>query len=314
LQRNELLDPRVGPADRVTPERIRGYVAGLLGQNAASTTASRVRHLYCALRAMAPEHDWGWMRDVESRIRRGAVSPRDKRALLVPSDQLFAYGVELMDQADGPAGGTTLRRAQYYRDGLLIALLAARLFRRRNLSSIEIGRHLLPQAQGYRLCFEAAETKTNTKIERTFPGVLVPYLERYLSHYRALLDPRTRGSRWVSTAPRPPTPALWISTHGTPMAATTVYARIVALTREKFGRSISPHLFRDCAGTSIATEDPEHVYVAMSALAHRTLKTAQRHYIHAQSLEAAKLYQGEVLHLKRGNRARRDSGASSGID
>jgi len=102
--------------------------------------------------------------------------------------------------------------------------------------------------------------------------------------------------------------------HGTPMAAVTVYARIVALTKAKFGHSISPHLFRDCAGTSIATEDPEHVYVAMNVLAHSTLKTAQRHYIHAQSLVAAELYQGEVHHLMRGNRARRDSGARSGID
>src|SRR5260370_40709229 len=159
-----------------------------------------------------------------------------------------------MNEADGPAGGTILRRAQYYRDGLLIALLAARLFRRRNLASIEIGRHLLRQGQGYRLCFEAAETKTNRKIERTFPAVLVPYLERYLSHYRALLDPRTRGSRKVSTAPRPPTTPLWISMHGTPMPAVTVCARIVALTKSKFCYAIRPHLFRDCAVRSMRTK------------------------------------------------------------
>jgi integrase/recombinase XerD len=314
LQRNELLDPMSGPADRVTPERIRGYVASLLSQNAASTTASRIRHLYCVLRAMALGHDWGWMRDIESRIRRSAVSVRNKRALLEPSDQLYSYGVELMDQADGPAGGTILRRAQYYRDGLLIALLAARLFRRRNLSSIEIGRHLLPQGQGYRLCFEAAETKTNRRIERTFPAPLVPYLERYISHYRALLDPRTRGSRKVSTAPRPPTAALWITMHGRPMGAAAVYCRIVALTKAKFGHAISPHLFRDCGGTSIANEVPEHVHIAMSALGHSTFKTGQRYYIHAESMEAVKLYQGEVHAQKRRGRAHQNLGARPAND
>jgi integrase/recombinase XerD len=88
---------------------------------------------------------------------------------------------------------------------------------------------------------------------------------------------------------------------------TTIYARIIALTREKFGRSICPHLFRDCAATSIATGDPEHVYIAKSVLAHSTLKTTERYYIHAQPLEAAKRYQGQVHELKRRQRVRRNS-------
>jgi len=313
LKRNGLLDPGVGPADRVTPERIREYVADRLQQIAASSMAPCLAHLYCALRAMAPDRDWRWMRGVISLIRGGAVRTRDKQARLVPSGQLFAFGVELMDQADGPAGGTTSHRAQYFRDGLLIALLAARPIRRRNLASIEVGVHLLRQGQGYRLRFAAAETKTDKKIEFMLPGALVPYLERYLSHYRALLNPHTRGSRWATTSPRPPTAALWISMRGTPMDASTIYYRLIALTRAKFGHSISPHLFRDCAATSIATEDPAHVYVAKSVLSHSTFKTTERHYIHAQSLEAAKRYQGEVHDLKRRGRAHRSS-AGRGMD
>jgi hypothetical protein len=35
-------------------------------------------------------------------------------------------------------------------------------------------------------------------IEVPFPMALVPFLERYLSHHRPLLNPMARGSRWAA--------------------------------------------------------------------------------------------------------------------
>jgi hypothetical protein len=40
------------------------------------------------------------------------------------------------------------------------------------------------------------------------------------------------------------------------MCENAVYVHIARLTRIKFGHSLNPHLLRDCAATSIATEDP----------------------------------------------------------
>lgn len=86
------------------------------------------------------------------------------------------------------------------------------------------------------------------------------------------------------------------------MAATTIYGRIVALTRAKFGHAVTPHLFRDSAATSVATEDPEHVYITKSILGHSSLKTSQRYYNHARSLEAVRRHQEGIMRLRRGGR------------
>jgi integrase/recombinase XerD len=104
---------------------------------------------------------------------------------------LFEFGLELMGAADGPSGGTPLQRAILYRDGLLIALMAARSLRRHNFSAIEIGRHLVKRGAGYWLCFEANETKTHEPIEVPVPDELIAPLEHYLTVYRRLLARRT---------------------------------------------------------------------------------------------------------------------------
>jgi hypothetical protein len=46
-------------------------------------------------------------------------------------------------------------------------------------------------------------------------------------------------------------------------------------TKRAFGRPINPHLFRDCAATSIAIHDLEHVRIATSILGHTCVSTLQ---------------------------------------
>ena len=291
-------------SDRVTAANIVEYVDELRRLNASSTVTSRIRHLYCVLRVMASDRDWTWLRDVESRLRKSTTNARDKAARVKSTSELFAYGVELMERAEGPSGGTRFQRAQGFRDGLIIVLLAARPLRRRNVAAIEIGRHLIRQGEDYCLKFSAKEIKTRRAIAMPFPSVLVPFPERYLSQHRPLLNPVTRGGRWVAKnpQPRPQTAALWISTHGTPMAATTIYARVIALTTAKFGHSVNPHLFRDSAATSVATEDPAHVHIVKDLLGHSTLKTSERYYMHAQATEAIPRHQNGILALRRQSR------------
>ena len=72
--------------------------------------------------------------------------------------------------------------------------------------------------------------------------------------------------------------ALWVSSDGSPMEPRALYDIIVARTAEAYGTPISPHLFRDCASTSIAIEDPEHVRIASQILGHRSAATTERYY------------------------------------
>ncbi len=307
LALNGLLHADSTPADRAAPANVARYVADLRGlNNGPYTVLGRIRDLHNALKAMIPGQDWGWILRIACRLRRTVEPVRNKRARLVPIDQLFSYGLELMIEADGPSGGTPLQQAAGYRDGLIIALLAARQFRRANFASIEMGRHLLLQAEGYWIRFEAKETKTHAPIECRFPEALVPYLERYLSHYRPFLTALAHRPRRERSF-RPPGVALWVSTYCSAMSEQAIYDRIRILTKAKFGRSLNPHLFRDCAATSIATEDPEHVYITKSVLGHSSLATSEQYYDHAQSRMASRRFQSRVLDLRRQAGEHRDS-------
>ena len=50
------------------------------------------------------------------------------------------------------------------------------------------------------------------------------------------------------------------------MTQMALYDRIMLQTKAAFGLPLNPHLFRDCAATSIAIQDPEHVRIAASLL------------------------------------------------
>jgi integrase len=245
---------------------------------------------------MVPEKDWTWIRRIETRVRHTVVPSRNKRGRIVSVEKLYAFGLDLMADAEGLKGGTALERAVQYRDGLMVCVLAARPLRRRNFAAIEIGRHLIQQSDGYWLRFEPAETKTRQPIEVPFPPALVPKLERYLSHYRPFLLARTgRWSKGSGNASK----GLWVSKDGSAMTEIAIYFRIRKLTRAKFGHIVNLHLFRDCAATSTAVEDPKHAHINKSILGHATLRSSERHYNHARSLEALRRHQALILELRR---------------
>src|SRR5260370_40613573 len=99
--------------------------------------------------------------------------------------------------------------------------------------------------------------------------MLIPHLHVSLSQYR----------RWVLELRHPllSADALWVTMYGLAMRDNGLYMRITARTRAAFGRSISPHLFRDCAATTIAIEDPAHVRIAAPLLHHRTFATTEKY-------------------------------------
>jgi integrase/recombinase XerD len=300
LDRLDRLDRAARPADRVTPTNVGSYIEdlGAIG-NSPYTVLGRVRDLHNAMKAMEPDRDWGWLQRLAYRLRRRVRPVRNKRARVLPSYELWQFGLELMEKAEGPDGGSPFARASAYRSGLMVSLLAARPLRRRNFASIEIGRHLVKEGDQYSLHFEGAETKTGAVIDNPFPATLVPYLERYLAHYRPFLAQRT--GRWRNRIPdlRPPGMNLWVSDYASAMSEGAIYEQIRNLTRAKFGRGLGPHMFRDCAATSVATEDPEHVLIVPSLLGHSSLRTSQEYYDHAQSNYAVRRYQQHVLARRR---------------
>ena len=231
-----------------------------------------------------------------TRLKRTPAPARSKRHLLVATDQLFEYGLELMEAAEKSPEDTPAQRASRYRDGLMVGLMTAVCLRRGNFTSIEVGRHLVRRGGEYWLCFEPSETKNRRLLERPFPSRLVPHLERYLAVHRPILctgSEDLRGSRLQQPGNR-----LWVSNNHSAMSVGTVYGQLEMLTSAKFGHGLNPHLFRDCAATSIAIEDPAHVQITMSVLGHTTLRTSEKYYNHARSLEATRTYQAHVMRMR----------------
>ena len=292
LDRRGFLELSASPGDRITPARVRDYITALEKDNATQTMLGRLQELREAAKVMDPRRDWSWINRIASRIRARHKPAREKRWRLVGAGELFDLGLELVARAGEKK--TARRSATTYRDGLLIALLAARPLRLRNLAGLVLDQSIVRRGDGWWIQIPAAETKTNDPIELPWPDALVAYLETYLAHHRPALA-RMRG-RWT----RPAGEALWLSTDGSPMTKMAIYDRVVARTRRGLGRPINPHLFRDCAATSVAIDDPVHVGIISRLLGHRTGSTAERHYNQARAVEASRMMQAFLLSLRDG--------------
>jgi integrase/recombinase XerD len=294
LDSRGLLDAQVAPGDRITPDRVRTYIADLEAENASGTVIARLIELKIMAAIMDPERDWSWIYRFASSMRARHKPARPKRHRLVHVERLLNLGLDLMATAENET--TTLRRFKAYRDGLIIALLASRPLRLRNLAGLILDHTLLQRGEGWWIQIPAAETKTNDAIEVPWPEMLVPHLETYLADHRSGIA-ALRNSR-TGTASN----AIWLSMYGSPMTDNGIYDRIVARTREGLGQPINPHLFRDCAATSIAIDDPEHVGIASRLLGHRTGSTTERYYNQARGVQASRLMQSYLLTLRHDNR------------
>jgi integrase len=278
LERRGLLDPCQSPDARWTRERLRGYVEEMQARLRPATVQNRLISLERALAVLVPRSDRSILR---AAVRNATIRPDTarKRSRLQDPARLVALGFELMADAERGRHKNRRKNAAVYRDGLQIALLAVRPFRKRNFADLRIGAHLVRDGGAWWLILRPEETKTQQPVEVPFPDELIPALERYLGYYRGLLaGARYRGDH------------LWLSYLCGPESPHTLQLRLVLHTEKAFGRPVNPHLFRDCVATAIAIHDPENVRMAATVLGHRSFAVTQRHYNLARTLEAGRSY------------------------
>jgi integrase/recombinase XerD len=270
---------RLSLEDRADRVRVRAYVETLAARIKPMSVAAELGHLILALRKLASDTDWGWLRRWQYRYEKTAV-PREKRHQMVHPSRLIELGRTLMDSTDSCQ--RKIDRACQYRDGLLIALLAYRPLRRRSLAELRLDTHLRRIGSGYVLALQGENTKSGQALEFPVPESLVPYLTRYLEHYR-LLFPH-----------HPSEQALWLSAKGGALTGHAIYVRVCQRTVTAFGVAIYPHAFRTIAATTIAREAPENLTVARDLLTHANVETTLRHYTQAQSIAAAHKYAAAI--------------------
>jgi integrase len=264
-----------GAEQRATPERLDAYCADLESSKLSSPTIRlRSTGLASALSLLAPAMDISFVWQRRNRYSKHG-DRLAKRARMQEPAALLQLGLDLMAEAEGQIPATR-RSAVLYRDGLIIALLACRVLRLRNLTAIEMGRHLKETDARWSLRFAEAETKNHRLWTNAWPELLLPQLLRYLQVYRPLLmDGRYEGNE------------LWISERPGPLTDNGIYYAIITRTKAVFDLSVNPHLFRHAAATSLAVYEPSNVLINRHVLGHGSYATSEEYYNQARSLEAS---------------------------
>jgi len=165
---------QLDPASRVTPVGLRAFIDAQSARCSPTTVWNDVKSVYDAMRLLAPDHDWTWLRTVKARLER-RLPPR-RAGPVVDSGRLLDLGIRLMDEAIGKAVLAERPALVAYRDGLIIAFLAMRPLRRRTLACLRIGRQLQQIGETWVLVLEPEDLKNREPAEFSFPAILVPYL------------------------------------------------------------------------------------------------------------------------------------------
>jgi len=286
-----LCTENIPAVDQISEPVVRRYVRELreLG-NSTGTLLGRLQELHDVVRSMRPDRDWSWIRGVASRIRSNHLPSIKKRHRMVATDDLLRLGQQLMQAA--PRKKSLKGSALEYRDGLLLALLALRPLRLRNLAALDLDRTLLRERDAFRISFDGNETKNGSPLSFPWPDVLLEPLIEWLEGYRPELARQT--NRWTRRIGG----ALWVSSHGSPMTKQAIYDRVAKRTAQAFGAAINPHLFRDIAATTQAIEDPKHIRITAALLGHKTFATTERFYLQGRMLESTGRYQDGLLALR----------------
>ncbi len=272
------LDP-AQPADaRVTRPRLRCYFRVLKRSgNRDQTIVDRFNHLASTIGILIPGADIGWIQRPDGATIRSQLAC-DRRSNFVPpaSDVLYKWGLSMMEKAAQATPATTVSCIAY-RNGLLIAMLAARARRLRSMQLLRVGHELLRSPEGYRIELTPDQVKTNKPDRFELPTNLTPYIEHYLRQLR----PQLLAGRHSEH--------LWINKEGVPLTSQGIQTMIKRATLKRFSVSFGPHAFRHAAATTAALRDPACPNLASSMLG-ISPEIAEGHYNRAGQIQAAKNY------------------------
>ena len=126
-----------------------------------------------------------------------SVLPVTQRSLqVVHSKVLYEWGLSMMRDAL-LTGNPDARRCDY-RNGLMIALFAARAPRVRSMASLRLGTSVIRHGDTWRLIFASDDVKTRRRIAYDLPSGLNGAMERYIAVEREeLLAGQTHDWFWV---------------------------------------------------------------------------------------------------------------------
>ena len=128
--------------DRITPERVKGFVEHLTENVRDTTIVINLEGLLMAARLLAPSEDFEWLAALKNRLAAKA-RPMERLSKLKMPWETLALGLSLMDGAMKAPPRDHLLNEIEFRDGLIIALLSLWPIRRRSMAALTVSRHIV---------------------------------------------------------------------------------------------------------------------------------------------------------------------------
>lgn len=279
LHRHEPETLSLTPDQRVSRGIIAEYVSELKETCTDASVATELHHFRLALKLIAASTDWSWLHAIQKRFF-AKVLRQTKKFCFITSDILYELGIQLMSRAHSEAetaGKISKAHALMYRDGLIIAFLAAIPLRRRTLTTLQIGEHVVRSGNRWSLHIPARDMKTRRSLDFSLSEDLSCRIDLYIDRYR---------KRFPGAAVHV---GLWASNKARAMDHGAIYNAVCSRTHKAFGFFVGLHQFRRAAGTFWSINDPARVQGVKDLLGHSSFETTEIHYIKAQSRHAGRV-------------------------
>lgn len=272
LDRTGRLLPGASASALLTPENVALYTADLKARVSSVSVHGYIAKLQRMAELLDPDFDSAWLREIEQELA-WDMRPAPKFDRIVDSDRITEAGERLMRRADDSPHLPPCRRAKLYRDGLMLALLAVCPIRLKNFAALTIGTSLRKVQDCWFITLAATDTKTGRADERKIPDYLTPAIERYLSVYR-------KPTHSNETA-------VWIGYTGCSLGYSGVEKSVTVAVMAELGIALSPHLFRDCAASTLYRHAGHMPGLAAAILQHTDPRVTERHYNRAKAASFA---------------------------
>lgn len=280
-------DMTADPADRVTPERVSGYVAELAAQGLLlQTRANRISQLMSVMIAFAPERDWAWLKRRFNYLAARADALRSQPALPLLTGDLLDKSIAGLRRFNSEEFDGSYAQAILFRNWLMLATGTLAPLRRHNLAGIRFGTHLRCEGNEWSIEIPAAESKTGKPISMPLPPILHPYICHYTKVVRPVLLAGRQSDR------------LWITNRHTPMTDHSFYIALRSFTRSALGIAVNPHKLRHIGATSTVVAAPEKIEAARAFLGHGDNSTTSEFYIIGHSLTASRRHAATISKIR----------------
>jgi len=259
----------------ISSDMFSDYIDHCVERNVSTVSAATyVFEVYRAATIMYPAKDWSLLRGCWLELDDEARPSKDKLIKYIPIDELFLFGVELMEAAE--LSLKTKSTAVQFRDGLFIALLCMRPKRVSNLGAMTIGDNIVLNADGDPIQLYFPNTKNDDESVSPFPEELIGYYKLWVDRYRPLLlESDVCGD-------------IWVSRKGGALAPKSFWQRVSKRTHVRFGKGIGVHMFRSCYPTFFAGLGPQFKLAVQKMLDHRDDRSMKPYQLLAESMLASK--------------------------